>query len=160
VSSGGRVWFVVTALVFAHLVLHVAFGLGIVAPDLLVVAVLVAARELGLRWGASIGLAFGLLEDAFSVLSFGANALALAVVGAFAGSTRDLFVGDSRIFLVSYLFVGKWTRDFIFWLASSEALRASFVDAMLERAVLSAVYVVVVGVLAFWFAGLTWAEER
>jgi rod shape-determining protein MreD len=154
------VWLVVALLALGHLLLHVAFGFGVVAPDLLVVALLVVAREVGLRWGATVGLIFGLLEDAFSVQSFGANALAMSVVGALAGSTRDLFVGDSRIFLASYLFVGKWLRDLIFWLASSDPLRESFGNAMLERASLSAAYVVAVGVLALWLAGLPASDER
>ena len=125
-----RVWGTVVLLVTLHFFLHVALGLGAEAPDLLTVALLVAAREVRMGTGAAVGFAFGLLEDAFNVLAFGANTIAMTLTGAVGARTRDLFVGDSLIFVVSYLFLGKWLRDLIFWVVIGNSLRGPFMDSM------------------------------
>ena len=111
--SRALVWFVVAGLFLLHFLLHVGMGLGRVAPDLLTVALLLAAREVGVGTAAASGLVLGLLEDALSVLSFGANAVAMSIVGLLGAVTRDLFVGDSLFFLVSYFVAGKFVRDLL-----------------------------------------------
>ena len=62
----------VPILVILHFFLHVGLGIGGAAPDLLTLALLLAARESGLGLGGALGFIFGILEDAFSVLAFGA----------------------------------------------------------------------------------------
>lgn len=154
-----RIWGTVAVLVVLHFLLHLGVGLGREAPDLLTVALLVAARELRMGAGAGVGFVFGLLEDAFSVLAFGANAIAMTLVGAVGARTRDLFVGDSLVFVVSYLFLGKWLRDLVFWVAVGE-LRGPFVDAMLVQGGLAAVYAALVGLVAMWVSGAWWESLR
>ena len=155
-----RVWGVVTVLVVLHFLLHLGLGLGRGAPDLLVVALLVGARELGPAAGAGLGFSLGLLEDAFSVLAFGANALALTVLGAAGARTRDLFVGDSLSFLVSYLFVGKWMRDLLHWLVAGEGLREPFMSVMLVEGTLGAAYATGTGLIALTLTGAWWEKAR
>lgn len=158
--SPTRIWGVVFLLVVLHFFLHLGLGLGPVAPDLLTVAVLMVAREVPMGVAAGTGFVFGLLEDAFSLLAFGTNAIALTVVGAAGARTRDLFVGDSLLFLVSYLFLGKWFRDLVQWVAVGENLREPFVDAMLIDTSLAALYVVVVGGIALGVSGAWWESLR
>jgi len=143
----------VGALVLVHFVLHVALGYGRGAPDLLTVGLLLAAREVGMGAAAVIGLFFGLMEDALSVLAFGANSVAMTVVGVAGALTRDLFVGDSRLFVVSYLFVGKWVRDLIHWIVVGEGLRLPFAEQVLAQGALAALYAAVVGLVVFTFVG-------
>lgn len=157
-SGPVRGWGTVALLVVLHFLLHVGLGIGEAAPDLLTVALLVAARAVPPGAGAGLGFVFGLLEDAFSVLAFGANTVAMTVVGAGGAVTRDLFVGDSLLFVVSYLFLGKWVRDLIFWGVVGEAVREPFVDAMVVGAALSALYVSAVGLVAFAASG-AWGES-
>ena len=64
-----RIWLLVFALLVLHFLLHVGLAYGSGAPDLLTVALLLAAREIGLGRAAVLGLSFGLLEDALSVLA-------------------------------------------------------------------------------------------
>lgn len=151
-----RVWAVVALLVVVHFVLHLGLGIGSAAPDLLTVALLVAVREVRTGTGAGIGFVFGLLEDAYSVLAFGANALALSVVGAIGARARDLFVGDSLSFVVVYLFVGKWSRDLIYWVVAGEGLREPFVRAMLVEGSVAAVWATLVGLVALTLTGAWW----
>ncbi len=150
------VWLVIILLIVAHFVLHLGLSIALAAPDLLTIAILIAARGLRMGGAAMMGTVLGLLEDALSVLSFGANALALAITGAVASRTRDLFVGDSLLFGVSYLLLGKWVRDLIHWIAVGADLRRPFVEAMVIQSGVASIYVAVVGLVLLWLTGLTW----
>ncbi len=152
-----RVWVVVAILFLLHFFLHVGLGLGPVAPDLLTVALLLAAREVRTGVAAGTGFVFGLLEDSLSVLTFGANTVAMTLVGGLGALTRDFFVGDSLVFFVSYFVAGEWLRDLVHWLVLSEALRHGFVGQVLVQGFVRSVYAAVAGVLAMALAGL-WRE--
>ena len=145
-----RVVALVLGLIVTHLLLRVALGLGNEAPDLFLLAVLIGSRYLGLRAGAALGFALGLVEDAFSMLSFGATVFALTVLGAVGSQSRHFFVGNTVSFLVSYLAVGKWLRDLLAWLVSDPATRNAFWDHMLFESPLMAVYASVVGTAISW----------
>ena len=143
-----RTALLVVALVAAHLLLHVGFGLGRIVPDLSLLGLLIASRRLAVGTAAGVGFCLGLLEDAFSVLSFGANALALTVVGIVGSRSKDVFLGDSRLFLVTYFGLASWLREVLAWTVSSPTTRPDFVSTILIQAPLSALYLSVVGVLA------------
>lgn len=155
-----RIWGVVGLLIILHFGLHLSLGLGEIAPDLLAVALLIGAREVDMGRAAGLGFVFGLLDDAFSVLAFGANTLALTLVGMGGARTRDLFVGDSLFFLTSYLVVGKWMRDLLHWVAVGEGLREPFIDSMLIQSPISAVYAGGVGLVVIAISGLGWETVR
>ncbi len=156
-KTDARIWLLLAALSLTHLLLHVGFGIGRAAPDLLTVALLLGAREMGMGRAAGLGLLFGLLEDALSVLSFGANSVAMTIVAALGAVTRDLFVGDSGLFLVSYFVIGKWTRDLVHWLMVGESLRQPFVDQVLVQGLIGGTYAAVVGMVLLAVTGL-WQE--
>jgi cell shape-determining protein MreD len=146
-------WVLVGALVTLHFVLHVGFGYGRGAPDLLTIGLLLAAREVGLGAAAAVGLVFGLLEDALSVLAFGANTVTMTLIGIAGAFTRDLFVGDSRVFVVSYFFAGKWMRDLLHWLMVGEGLRQPFASAVLLQGTLAAAYAALIGIALLTLMG-------
>jgi hypothetical protein len=114
----------------------------------------------GIGRGAGLGFFLGLLDDAFSVLAFGANTFALTLVGMGGARTRDLFVGDSLLFLVSYLMLGKWMRDFLHWVAVGSDLRESFVETMLIQSPVSAAYAGLIGLIVIAISGLGWETIR
>ncbi len=136
-----------------HFVLHVGLGFSRGAPDLLTIGLLVAARGVGLGPAAVVGLVFGLLEDALSVLAFGANSVTMTVIGIAGAFTRDLFVGDSRVFVVSYFFVGKWMRDLLHWLMVGEGLRQPFFAEVVLQGTLAAAYAALVGMFVLSVTG-------
>jgi len=127
-------------LIMLHFLLHVGLGLGPAAPDLATLGVLVLARETGFVAGAVTGFVAGLLEDALNVLSFGSATLALTLVGAAGARSRELFVGDSKLFVVAYIGVGKWGRDAVQWFATTEPLRDPLVSSLLVESVIGALY--------------------
>jgi cell shape-determining protein MreD len=137
----------VPLLVVIHLFLHLGLGIGKAAPDFMTVALLLAAREVGMGAGGALGFSLGLLEDSFSVLAFGANTLALTIVGILGARTRDFFVGESRRFFFTYLVAGKLLRNLIHWLAAGERVRAPFLNAVVVDGTVAAVYCAVLGVL-------------
>ena len=156
--SGDRrwgLWALVAGLFVVHFVLHVGLGYGRGAPDLLTIGLLLVAREVGPGTAAVVGFLFGLVEDALSVLAFGANAVAMTAVGILGAFTRDLFVGDSRLFVVSYFFVGKWMRDFIHWIMVGEELRQSFWDQVVVQGMIGALYGAAVGLVLVSLLGRT-----
>ena len=148
ITGGVRVGLVTVLLVVFHFFLRLGLGLGSVAPDLLTLGVLVAARELRTASAAAVGVFLGVLEDSFSILAFGGSTVALAVIGVVGSRTRDLFVGDSLVFLVSYLMLGKWSRDLLQWWVVGEGVREPFVETILIQAPISAIYLGAVGLIA------------
>ncbi|MEX0935762.1 MAG: rod shape-determining protein MreD [Gemmatimonadota bacterium] len=151
-------WGVAFLLPILHFLLHVGLGLGAWAPDLLTVAVLVIAREVRSGVAAGTGFGLGLLADAFSVLSFGANALALTVVGILGARSRDLFVGESVLFLTFYLVLGVWLRWVIRWLASGGRLGEGAARVLLMEAPVAAFYSAAVGTVILLMTG-AWRRE-
>ena len=143
-----RLFLLCTALILSHLLLHVGLALGSVAPDLAVVALLMASRALGSAGGAALGFVLGLLEDAFAGASFGANVFALTAVGAAGARTRGPFAGGSIPFLAVFLALGKWSRDMLAWIASDPAARPALDDLALVESPLSALYAAAAGLAA------------
>lgn len=149
---------VAAVLVVLHFLLHVGLGIGGAAPDLLTVALLLVVREVGIGAAAGVGLGFGLLEDALSVVAFGVNSVAMTLVGLAGGTTRDLFVGDSLVFLISYFVLGKFLRDLLGWILMGDALREPFVSQVLVHGLLGGVYAAIVGIVLMAVTGL-WREN-
>lgn len=127
-------------LAVAHLAIRVGLGVGDAAPDLFALAVLFAGRSLRVGHAAVLGFGLGLLQDSFAGRDFGAGALALTSAGAAAAYARQLFVGDSVVFVAAYFFVGKWLLDLVGWAASGGSEWAAFTDRMLLAAPLAALY--------------------
>jgi len=152
------VWVVAISLAALHFLMHVGLGIGNAAPDLLTVALLLCVREVGLGTAAGLGLAFGLLEDALSVVAFGANTVAMTLLGLAGGATRDLFVGDSVFFLISYFALGKFARVLVHWIVIGDALREPFVSQVLVGGLVGGVYAAVVGIVVMASTGL-WREN-
>jgi rod shape-determining protein MreD len=146
---------VVGALAVMHFLLHVGFGVGGAAPDLLTVALLLGAREMRPGWASGLGLVFGVLEDALSVVAFGANAVAMTLVATAGARSRELFVGDSLIFAVSYFFIGKWLRDIVHWFLVGDELRRPFLEQVVLNGMAGAAYAAVVGVAILLITGMS-----
>src|SRR5690606_31639753 len=138
-------WVAVGLLLLLHLLLHVGLGVGPWVPDLMTVALLVGAREVRVGTGAALGFVFGLMEDAFSLLAFGANTLTLTILGILVAGVRYLFVGGLVLFMVCYLAVGAWVRPTLHWIVAGAAVRDPMLDALLIEGVPAALYAAVVG---------------
>lgn len=85
-----------------------------VAPDFLVIAVLLAAVRVRPGIAALIGFLTGLMADALSPSAFGAAAFSLAVVGFGASWLKAVFFSDNVVLHAFFFFVGKWAFDIMF----------------------------------------------
>lgn len=146
--GGWPFWLFIGLLATAHFVLHLSMGVEATAPDLLTVAVLLAARQVAGGPAAGVGFALGLLEDAVSLGAFGAGAITHTLVGYLGAGSRDLFVGDSAVFLGIYLFVGAWVQDALYFALAGGVRRGEPLEALLGTAPLEALYATVVGLVA------------
>lgn len=147
-KGGWPFWVFVALLVVAHFGLHLSLGVAGTAPDLLTVAVLLAARQLAGGPAAAVGFGLGLLEDAVSLGAFGAATVTLTLVGYVGARSRDFFMGESALFLGGYLFLGAWLQDALYFALAVGVRRGEPVDALLVAAPIDAVYAAFVGVLA------------
>ncbi|CAN5755598.1 hypothetical protein BH23GEM11_BH23GEM11_19190 [soil metagenome] len=157
---GPLFWMALVLLPVGHFLVQVGFGLGALAPDLLTLAVLLVSRELRTSRAAAMGFLFGLMEDAFSILAFGANALTMTLLAVAGSRTRDLFVGESVSFFLGYLFVGTWLRYALHWVVAGTEVRGAAQDVLLVEAPLGAAYVAVVGVVLLLGTGALVRESR
>lgn len=104
-------WIFIVILVILHFVLRVGLGYNQLAPDLLVVALLLSSRQLTAGWAAGVGLLFGILDGALVPSALGASALALTILGFLGSRSRDFFSEDNYFLYALYLFAGKWLFD-------------------------------------------------
>ena len=137
----------IAVLVVLHFVLRVGLGLDQLAPDLLVVALLLAAREIRAGWAAGLGLLLGVLDGSMVPFNLGISSLVLTALGFVGARSREIFSGESYVFLALYLFVGKWLYDAMLSLLTRELFRAG-ASEILVVAPMNAIYAAAAGVLA------------
>lgn len=140
-------WVFIGCLVVLHFVLRLGVGLGQLAPDLLLVALLLAAREMRAGWAAGLGLALGIIDGSMVPFNLGASALALTVIGFLGARTREIVSGDSFVFVALYLFGGKWLYDTLLYLITGDLFTASATDLVLVSP-LTALYAAAAGVVS------------
>jgi cell shape-determining protein MreD len=137
----------VVALLLLHFMLRVGLGLGSLAPDLLVAAVLLAGRQMRAGSAAGVGLLLGVLEGATVPENLGILALVLALLGFLAARSRDLFSDENYLFLAAYLFSGKLLFDGLLLVLSGSAFRPGAFTALFLVSPLAALYVAAAGML-------------
>jgi rod shape-determining protein MreD len=137
-------WIFIIVLVILHFGLHLALGLGRGAPDLLTIALLLGVRRLSGSGAAGLGLALGLLNDALSLDAFGAMGVTYAILGFIGARSRDLFEGDSLLFVAVYIFLGKLLRDVIYQVLTRSAPWSDLWSSSL----LASVYAAIAGMIA------------
>lgn len=121
-GRGWSFWLLLLFLVVLYFVLHLGFGYGAVVPDLLTIALLLAARRLRPASAAAVGFTLGLMRDSLSLVAFGVDAIALTILGYLGARSRDFFIGESLVFVAVYLTVGKLLHDVIYYLIAGPAL--------------------------------------
>jgi rod shape-determining protein MreD len=151
-------WVFFAILIVTHFVLHLALGLGTSAPDFMVVALLLAARRVRGAVAALIGLGLGIINDALSASSFGADAVAMTLLGYLGARSRDLFDGDSLLFVGVYLFVGKWLHEVAYWLLAPAA-RGDALSQLVIHGPLAALYTAIGGAIALLIYRATTGER-
>lgn len=141
-------WALIALLVVLHFVLRIGMGLQELAPDLLVIALLLAAREMRAGMAAGLGLVLGVLDGSVVPFTLGASAVVLTLLGFLGARTREIFAGDSYVFLAVYLFAGKWLFDTLLYLLTGKAF-APGASYLLLISPLAALYAAAAGIVGF-----------
>lgn len=139
-------WVLVGVLVGLHFVLRIGMGLQELAPDLMVIGLLLAAREMRAGFAAGLGLLLGILDGSVVPFALGASAVVLTILGFIGARSRDVFAGDSYLFLAMYLFAGKWLFDTLLYLLTGKAF-APGASYLLLISPLAALYAAAVGLV-------------
>jgi rod shape-determining protein MreD len=121
---GWGFWAFIALLVVLHFLLRVGLGYEQLAPDLMIVALLLAARQLSPGYAAGLGLALGVLDGALVPFALGASALAMTVLGFVGARSRELFSEENYLLIALYLFIGKWSFDTILFFATGDLFRS------------------------------------
>lgn len=135
----------VAALIVLHFVLRIGLQLGIFSPDLLIVALLLAARRLRAGTAAGLGLVLGLLDGGAHPFVMGASAVVYCVVGYLAGRSKDFLAGDNPVTLLLFFFAGKFLFDAGLWTLIATRGYAPPLMGTLVMSFLAAVYAAGVG---------------
>jgi len=146
-TEGTRWKFVVfvAALVVLHFVLRVGVGLGFLAPDLLVIALLLASRRLRPGTAAALGFFLGLLEGAANDYILGAASLALAVLGYLGSRSREWLAGDDPLTLVAFFFAGTLLYNLLLYVLLAVSGAGGSLMALLIPSLLASLYAAAVG---------------
>jgi hypothetical protein len=137
----------VAVLVVLHFLLRIGLGLGTLAPDLLVLALLLAAREMRAGAAAALGLFLAILEGAILPFALGALAVVFTVLGYLGARSRELIPSDSFVRLAIYLFVGKWIADVFLHLLAGRMIHPGGPSTLLLISPLAALYLALTGIL-------------
>lgn len=143
---GWGFWLFIALLIVLHFLLRVGLGYEQLAPDLLVVALLVAARQLPAGQAAGVGFLLGVIDGSLAPFSLGASALALTIMGFVGARSRELFSDDNYFLLAAYLFLGKWSFDIILFFLTGEVFRAG-ASYLLLVSPLTALYAAAAGLI-------------
>jgi rod shape-determining protein MreD len=144
-GSRWRFGLFIAGLVVLHFVLRVGLGLGVLAPDLLVIALLLASRRLRPGSAAGVGFLLGLLEGSANPTVFGASGLALSVVGYLGSRSREWLAGDDPITMVAYFFVGTLLYEILLYVLLALIGVGGSPMALLIPALFASLYAAAVG---------------
>ena len=97
---------------------------------------------------------------ALSVLAFGASSVAMTMTGALGATTRNLFVGDSLSFQLSYFILGKWARELLHWIMVGEAVRLPFLEQVMLNGLLGGAYAAAIAIPLMVLMGWRRREAR
>lgn len=149
--SGRREAYRLGAVLLLLATLHFAtrpwLGNPRMAPDFLLLALLVYAIRVRPGLGAVAGFAVGLLGDALTPVAFGSSAMAHTVVGYIAGWGKAVFFADNLAVNAGFFLAGSWLRDVLVLLGSGQVGGTALVWELLVWAPLAAVSTAVMGVL-------------
>ncbi len=108
-----RVAGVLLLLAVLHFTVLPLLGDPRVAPDFLLVALLVYAIRARPGDAAIAGFVVGLVADALTPVAFGAGVLAHTLVGYLAAWGKAVFFAENLMVNTGFVFVGSLVRDFI-----------------------------------------------
>jgi len=142
---------IMTALVLLHFTVRSHLGGDRVAPDFLLLALLIYTIRAEPGKSAAAGFVIGLLRDALTPVSFGAGALAHTLVGFFSSWAKAVFFAEHVFVRGCLFFAGTWLRNLIVLLVSGKLQSTQVAWELLVWSPLQGLTTAIVGVFVLWF---------
>ncbi len=124
-----------------------------IAPDFLLLALLIYTIRAQPGPSAGVGFLVGLLRDALTPASFGAGALAHTLVGYLSSWSKAVFFAENLLVNGCLFFAGTWFRNLVVLLASGKLTGGLLGWELLVWSPLQSLTTAVSGVLVLWLFG-------
>jgi rod shape-determining protein MreD len=121
-----------------------------IAPDFLLLALMIYTIRATPGKGAVAGLVVGLMRDALSPASFGAGALAHTLVGYLSAWGKAVFFAENLFVNGCLFFAGTWLRNLVVTLASGAIQGGQLGWELLVWSPLQSLTTAITGVLVVW----------
>jgi rod shape-determining protein MreD len=154
-----RFWFVLAGLVLLHFSVRSRLGDDRIAPDFLLLALLMYTIRAAPGPSAGAGFIVGIIRDALTPASFGASALAHTLVGYLSSWSKAVFFAENLFVNGCIFFGGTWIRNLVVSLASGELKGQTLVWELLVWSPLQSLMTALVGVLVLIVLG-RWLSVR
>ena len=142
---------IMTILVLLQFTVRSHLGGDRVAPDFLLLALLIYTIRAEPGKSAAAGFILGLLRDALTPASFGAGALAHTLVGFASSWAKAVFFAEHVFVKGCLFFAGTWLRNLIVLLVSGRLQGEQVAWELLVWSPLQALSTALVGVVVLWF---------
>jgi rod shape-determining protein MreD len=141
---------VLVGLVVLHFTVRARLGGDRIAPDFLLLALLIYTIRAQPGRSAAAGFVIGLLRDALTPASFGAGALAHTLVGYLSSWAKAVFFAENVFVNACLFFAGTWLRNLIVLLASGRIAGAQLGWELLVWSPLQSLTTAAVGIVVLW----------
>ena len=145
-----RFYIVLLVLVALQFTIRSRLGDDRVAPDFLLLALLIYSIRAQPGKGAAAGFVVGLLRDALTPASFGAGALAHTLVGYLSAWGKAVFFAENLFVNGCLFFAGTWFRNLALALASGQLKGGMLGWELLVWSPLQSLTTAAVGVVVLW----------
>ncbi len=145
-GARSRFGLIVLLLIGLHFYLRPRLWDARIAPDFLMLALMLYAIRTRTGNAAVAGFLVGLAADALTPARFGAGALAHTLVGYLAAWGRAVFFADHLLVHAGFIAAGVWLRDLIVLISSGVAARQVLIN-LLVWSPLQAISTAVAGVI-------------
>jgi rod shape-determining protein MreD len=140
-----------TLLVLLQFTVRSRLGGDRVAPDFLLLALMIYTIRAEPGKSAAAGFILGLLRDALTPASFGAGALAHTLVGFCSSWAKAVFFAEHVFVKGCLFFAGTWLRNVIVLLVSGRLDSSQVAWELLVWSPLQGLTTAAVGVVVLWF---------
>lgn len=144
---------VLAALAALHFSVRSRLGDDRVAPDFLLLALLIYSIRAQPGPSAAVGFVVGLLRDALTPASFGAGALAHTLVGYLSAWGKAVFFAENVFVSGCLFFAGTWIRNLVVVLASGTLKGQMLGWALLVWSPLQSLSTALTGMVVLWLFG-------
>lgn len=138
---------ILAGLVVLHFTVREQLGGDRVAPDFLLLALLIYTIRAQPGRSAAAGFVIGLLRDAITPASFGAGALAHTLVGYLSAWSKAVFFAENLLVNGGLFFAGTWLRNMVVALASGKLAGPQIMWELLVWSPLQGLTTAITGVL-------------